>query len=114
MGIEYHGYLQNNNNNNNQAPHTAETLASLKEKHPSATQLPSKATDIQTPCLTVDQTAVHRAVMSFPAGSAGGPDGLRPQHLKDLVQCRESGQAFVAALTGSADSVISFLPDNVH
>ena len=26
-----------------------------------------------------------RAIRSFPNGSAGGPDGLRPQHLKDMT-----------------------------
>jgi len=28
---------------------------------------------------------VRAAVASFPNGSAKGPDGLRPQHIKDLV-----------------------------
>ena len=37
--------------------------------------------------------------MSFPAGSSGGPDGLRPQHLKDLVNCREAGPDLLSALT---------------
>ena len=30
--------------------------------------------------------AVVRAIRSFPNGSAGGPDLLRPQHLKDILQ----------------------------
>ena len=29
---------------------------------------------------------VCHAIRSFPCGSAGGPDKLRPQHLKDLLQ----------------------------
>ena len=29
---------------------------------------------------------VVQAIRSFPCGSAGGPDKLRPQHLKDLLQ----------------------------
>jgi len=33
--------------------------------------------------LTVSEEDVRRAVFSFPAGSSGGPDGMRPQHLKD-------------------------------
>jgi len=28
-------------------------------------------------CLTVEESEVRRAVLSFPAGSAGGPDYLR-------------------------------------
>ena len=36
--------------------------------------------------------------MSFPAGSAGGPDGLLPQHLKDLVSptLREVGASLAS------------------
>ena len=29
---------------------------------------------------------VFHAIRSFPCGSAGGPNKLRPQHLKDLIQ----------------------------
>ena len=28
---------------------------------------------------------IINAVRSFPAGSAGGPDGITPQHLKDIL-----------------------------
>ena len=28
---------------------------------------------------------IRKAVWSFPNSSAGGPDGLRPRHLKDLI-----------------------------
>ena len=37
----------------------------------------------------ISQQDIARAIRSFPCGSAGGPDRLRPQHLKDLVQLRE-------------------------
>ena len=37
------------------------------------------------PSLTVAEEDVRRAIASFPNGSAGGPDGLRLQHLKDLT-----------------------------
>ena len=32
----------------------------------------------------VSEDQVARAICSFPCGSAGGPDALRPQHLKDI------------------------------
>ena len=32
------------------------------------------------------------AVRSFPAGSAGGPDGITPQHLKDLLAAATDDQ----------------------
>ena len=35
--------------------------------------------------LQVSTSAIKKAIQSFPNGSAGGPDGLRPQHLKDLL-----------------------------
>ena len=38
------------------------------------------------------------AIKSFVPGSAGGPDGLRPQHLKDLISA-SAGDAGVRLLT---------------
>ena len=32
----------------------------------------------------------ERSFFSFPAGSAGGPDSLRPQHLRDMVLRKEA------------------------
>ena len=42
---------------------------------------------------------VIAAIHSFPAGSAGGPDGVRPQHLRDLTSNKESGPALITSLT---------------
>ena len=69
------------------------SLSKLQEKHPPASGmlLPSRYPNIYT-----DET---EAVLSFPAGSSGGPDSLRPHHLRDLLQCRESGSDFLSALT---------------
>ena len=36
--------------------------------------------------ISVVDGEVARAILSFPNGSAGGPDGLKPQHFKDLGQ----------------------------
>ena len=52
------------------------TFEALKEKHP--TLHPDSA----FPPLPED---IIKAIRSFPNGSAGGPDGLRPQHLKDMI-----------------------------
>ena len=38
--------------------------------------------EFTTETLTIFPAQVSRAVMSFPVGSSGGPDGLRPQHLR--------------------------------
>lgn len=32
-----------------------------------------------------------RSIQSFPCGLAGGPEGLRPQHLNDMICMTEGG-----------------------
>ena len=83
-------------------------LLRLQEKHPPASPTDKPFADPHkfTP-LAVDEAAVQKAVMVFPSGSSSGPDGLRPQHLKELVQCRESGPGFLTALTGFVNLVLS-------
>ena len=49
--------------------------------------------------LSVNKAKVLQAICSFSAGSSGGPDGFRPQHLLDLVSCRESGADLLTSLT---------------
>ena len=62
------------------------TLLLLQRKHPPAhpdSQIPPfKSPSVP---LSVTSSIVIKAISSFPSGSAAGPDGLRPQHLKDLV-----------------------------
>ena len=80
----------------------------LQEKHPQACQtdkpLPVPA---QFSPLSVVEDDVRKAILSFPAGSSGGPDGMRPQHLKDLLQCRESGSDFLTAVTAFVNLVLA-------
>jgi len=54
----------------------------------------------------MDESEVQKAVLSFPAGSAGGLDGLRPQHVRDMMLCHESGAEFLIALTDFVNLVI--------
>jgi len=74
-------------------------LAKLQAKHPQATLCCS---DLPSPdgcqSLQVEESEVQKAILLFPAGCAGGHDGLRPQHLKELVLCRESGQELLTDL----------------
>ena len=58
-------------------------------------------------CVCADEDEVRQAVLSFPAGSAGGPDGLRPQHIRDLLMCREGGPEFLSALTAFVNVVLA-------
>jgi hypothetical protein len=49
--------------------------------------------------LHVTPAAIVEAVRTFPNGSAAGPDGLRPQHLKDLLAGTQEGDPLLAAVT---------------
>ena len=85
-------------------------LARLQEKHlqPQASPLDASLVDpSQSTPLSVVESDVRKAVLSFPAGSSGGSGGLRPQHLKDLIECRESGSDFLTALTGFTNLVLA-------
>ena len=86
------------------------SLIQLSKKHPPAH--PSStfpAAPLLQDTLVVSPTEVKKAVMSFPAGSAGGPDGLLPQHLKDLVSptLGEAGASFVETLASFVSQLIS-------
>ena len=63
------------------------TLKHLQTKHPQSnpntSMPPPLSQDLDS--ISISTPEVLRTIQSFPAGSAGGPDGLRPQHLKDLI-----------------------------
>ena len=87
---------------------SAESFDQLKQKHPLASlQAADLPSPLQTQCLSVDESEVRRAVLSFPAGSAGGPDGLRPQHIRDMLLCRETGSDFLTALTSFVNMILA-------
>ena len=87
---------------------SAETLSKLQQKHPqSSFTQGSLSAPLVDSAVQVVESDVRKAVLSFPAGSSGGPDGFRPQHLKDLMQCRESGADFLCALTAFINTVLS-------
>ena len=57
------------------------------------------------------------AIRSFPNGSAGGPDRLKPQHLKDMVQGVDIAEdsPFLCALTEFCNLVFhGSVPDEVR
>ena len=56
--------------------------------------------------LTVSADEVLGAIRSFPPGSAGGPDGLRPQHLKDMTD-RQVGGTVIESLTCFINLILS-------
>lgn len=85
-----------------------ETFQLLKEKHPSApTYRASLPDSAGLSALTVEESHVKRAIQTFPPGSSGGLDGLRPQHLKDLINCVASGAQLLSALTEFVNLLLS-------
>ena len=95
------------------AEHNAATIAAMRAKHPAPHPdtnfpLPPQENEPQPPVAVTEQD-VAQAVLSFPRGSAGGPDGLLPQHLKDLISnsARFGGKKLLAALTAFTNLVLS-------
>lgn len=95
------------------APCTQAIADSLRLKHPPRVSHP-KLTSSHQPSqdavnLILSETAILAAVKSFPAGSSGGMDGLRPQHLKDLVGATtgDTGQRLLAQLTDFVNLCLS-------
>jgi hypothetical protein len=82
------------------AADSAETLQALRDCHPPP---PTDRTPLPDPgqllAVQFSESDVAAAIRSFPAGSSGGPDGIRPQHLRDLISNKETGSSLVTALT---------------
>lgn len=84
-----------------QAPDNSETLSKLTDIHPVSSPIgpiPSTTSKAGN-TFQASESDVLKAIRSFPAGSSGGPDGIRPQHIVDLVNCREQGPALLSAIT---------------
>lgn len=84
-----------------------ESLAQLQAKHPAATSMDPALSSTNLACLSVTEDDVRGAIQSFPAGSSGGPDGLRPQHLKDVLQTNDPESGFLSAITGFVNMVLA-------
>ena len=88
------------------APSTAATLESLIAKHPSCPNDRRAIPTTTSQPLTVSAADVKKAIRSFGPGSAGGRDGLRPQHLKDMTENRIGG-ALAEVLAEFSNLVLS-------
>ena len=92
------------------APNNESTLNLLSQKHPSQHPMSSMPPEsVSHSCNSVEVTAfeVINSIQSFPARSAGGPDGLRPQHLKDLISGRSGAGS--GLLIQSLTSFVNFV-----
>ena len=79
---------------------SAEVLQEMLTKHPQSAP-PSLPPGPVPPPTTVTESVVWRGIQSFPKGSAPGPSGLRPSHLREAVGCPSPDQAslMLASLT---------------
>jgi len=91
------------------------TFQSIKDKHPPApADRRLLANEASGTTLTVTSDQVLEAIKSFPSGSSGGPDGLRPQHLKDMTN-HQIGEDMINSLTDFVNFVLSGkIPDWVR
>jgi hypothetical protein len=82
------------------APNKQAILDALRRRHPSAPVDQRNLPNISTySALQTNEDDIIKAIQSFPVGSSAGPDGLRPQHLLDLIKCLEAGNTLVTAIT---------------
>jgi hypothetical protein len=89
------------------ATDTDATYAKLQERHPKPPSDRGPAPDpTNVTAFQVTEREVMMAIRTFPAGSAGGPDGIRPQHVLDLVTCRETGPALLTSITAFVNSLL--------
>ena len=59
-----------------------------------------------TAAIQLSEKEVFKAIRSFPAGSSGVSDGVRPKHILDLVSCKIAGHKFLAAITGFVNMLL--------
>eukprot|EP00731_Ephydatia_muelleri_P011681 Em0006g575a len=89
------------------APFCEATITELQKKHPPAHQ--DTVIPPLNPALfpSIAATEIIDAIRSFPCGSAGGPDGLTPQHLKDMTH--PSANAGAQLLVTALASILSLI-----
>ena len=92
---------------------SAETISALQEKHHPMhldAHIPDLIEDasLSTP---ISEDDVFHAIRSFPRGSAGGPNRIRPQHLLDLTcaSAERGGRVLLSALTSFCNHVVGGL-----
>lgn len=83
----------------------AETYHKLLEKHPQpivACELENEQTVDSQP---VSAAEVNKSIFGFAAGSSGGMDGIKPQHLKDMVgkETGDHGEKVLESLGAFSD-----------
>ena len=85
------------------------TIAALRSKHPDPHPESIFPEAISGSAMTVSEGDVMQAIRSFPKSSAGSPDGLRPQHLQDMVgaSAGAGGAMLLQSLTAFTSLVLA-------
>jgi hypothetical protein len=88
---------------------TPEVILEMKAKHPEAEGLPKKPEEPLPAAVLIDGDVVIKQLKSFPKGTAPGADGLRVEHLKNMLVNVPAGvfQDLSAAYTGVINTFIS-------
>ena len=94
------------------APHNSNTLEKLRAKHPNAPddiKLPESPDDNLVGPMIATPEQIKKAIISFRPGSAAGPDGLRPDHLKTLISktTAEAGVRLIKCLTDMTNLILA-------
>src|SRR6218665_288544 len=84
------------------APTDNITFEELRSKHPSP---PSDRPPMPTPSSSAEafqttEAMVFDQIRHFPPGSSAGPDGLKPQHILEMITTKDSGPELLSAITG--------------
>ena len=82
-------------------------IADLQDKHP-VKERPRKLASEARP-LKIESEVVSKCIHSFQKGTSPGCDGLRAQHLLDLINVPEQGKDVLSAITSLINLVVSGL-----
>ena len=93
--------------NDSIAVNNHETYTKLKDIHPTSHPGRRIQTAPSTEAYKTTPAAVKRAIISFPNGSAGGPDNIRPQHLKDLLVGTDFNDPLLLAITNLTNVLLA-------
>ena len=87
---------------------TPEIVNEMEEKHPRHKFAYAVHGNKEQECITTVGSTVHSCINSFPNGSAGGPDKLGPQIIKDMIgMCKETSNKLSEDLTGLTNIILS-------
>ena len=96
------------------APYSPESFSALESKHPAPADgltFPDPPVNpiVQETSIKITAPQLIAAVSSFRSGSAGGLDGLTPQHLKDLLSsgAGDAGESLLGELAALVNLMLS-------